>query len=281
MHLGHARTALVAWLRTQQAAGSIVMRIEDIDTPRVVAGSADSILLDHDWLGLHWDEGPIFQSERLNRYEEVLNQLRPHLFECTCTRKEWRASSAPHESTPSYPGTCRNRPSHPERNAAWRFRMDAPREFADQLHGPGHPTHDDFIVKRSDGLFAYQLVVVVDDHDSEITEVVRGADLLESTGRQIAIYEALDWTPPQWLHVPLVLGADGARLSKRDKATSIGDYRRAGWSRERLLGVLAASLGLINSPQPISLDELVGLFSIKAISREPVRIDAEVQRAPT
>lgn len=262
MHLGHARTALVTWLRARLAGGAIVMRVEDVDAPRVREGSEVSILADHEWLGLDWDEGPAHQSARLGRYDEVLAELAGRTFLCTCTRKEVHEASAPHGDPGVYPGTCREGPTHPERDAAIRFRMDAsPAPFRDALHGVVDGGHaDDFVLRRRDGLHAYQLAVVVDDHDMGITEVVRGDDLLSSTPRQIALYEALGWEPPAWLHVPLVVGEDGARLAKRHGAIAIGAYREAGWSPERLLGMLAASLGLLDTPRAAELDELLERF---------------------
>ena len=135
MHLGHARTALVAWLRARTLGGAIVMRIEDIDLPRVREGSEKSILRDHEWLGLDWDEGPVNQSERFGRYEKVLDSLHRHVFYCTCTRKELQEGRAPHGPPNAYPGTCRNGPKHPERDAATRFRAEGVRGFDDLLHG--------------------------------------------------------------------------------------------------------------------------------------------------
>lgn len=268
MHLGHARTALVTWLRARAADGAIVMRIEDLDAPRVREGSEGSILADHEWLGLDWDEGPHHQSTRLDRYDEVLAELGDRTFPCTCTRKEVHEASAPHGDPGVYPGTCREGPTHPERDAAIRFRMDgAPAPFRDALHGLVDGGHaDDFVLRRRDGLHAYQLAVVVDDHDMAISEVVRGDDLLSSTPRQIALYEALGWEPPGWLHVPLVVGEDGARLAKRHGAIAIGAYRDAGWSPERLLGMLAASLGLLEEARPADRAELLERFRSVALT---------------
>lgn len=271
MHLGHARTALVTWLRARSQGGAIVMRIEDIDAPRLRRGSEAAILADHQWLGLDWDEGPIRQSARLARYDEVLASLAERTFPCTCTRREVHEASAPHGDPGSYPGTCREGPSHPGRDAAIRFRMDAaPGTFVDALGGEiagGH--RDDFVLRRRDGLHAYQLAVVVDDHDMRITEVVRGDDLLSSTPRQIALYRALGWEPPAWLHVPLVVGPDGARLAKRHGAIGVAAYREAGWSPERLMGMLASSLGLVPEPGPTSLHALLDGFALERIGARP------------
>lgn len=274
MHLGHARTALVAWLRARTAGGRIVMRIEDLDPPRVKPGSEASILRDHEWLGLDWDEGPIRQSERFDRYAEVLETLRARgrVYPCTCTRKELQdaAAQAPHGEEPVYPGTCRAHPSHPDRSPAWRFAIGETFDtrgpgFVDVLQGPRPGTAGDPILRRSDGLFAYPLAVVVDDHDRAITEVVRGDDLIAATSKQLALYDALGWSRPDFLHVPLVLGPDGMRLAKRHGAVGVADYRDAGWSAERVLGWLAWSLGLADDDAPIDRDTLRERFDLARV----------------
>lgn len=278
MHLGHARTALVAWLRARTHEGRILMRIEDLDPPRVRPGSEASILRDHAWLGLDWDEGPLRQSTRSERYVEALAHLRSagRVYPCTCTRREVQeaAAQAPHGDEPVYPGTCHTHPLHPEREPAWRLSLgdtpDAPGpSFVDLLHGPQPGAAGDPILRRSDGLFAYPLAVVVDDHDQAITEVVRGDDLLSATSKQLALYDAFGWSRPAFLHVPLVLGPDGARLAKRHGSVGVAHYREAGWTRERLLGLLAHTLGLVDTPARVSLDELRARFTLGALHREP------------
>lgn len=258
LHLGVARTALLAWLDARAAGGVLLHRVEDLDGPRTVAGAAAAIADDLRFLGLDWDEGydggttpgPYHQSQRGDFYERALAELarRGLLFPCSCTRKEVReASSAPHgELGPQYPGTCRLRPQHPERPQSLRFRMpDVPHAFVDGVFGAvDMDVRDDFIVRRADGLYAYQLAVVVDDIAMGVTHVVRGADLLSSTHRQLALYAALDAAPPRFSHVPLWLSPDGRRLAKRDGAVAVADYRAAGVSPHRLLGALAASVGL-------------------------------------
>ena len=238
MHFGHARTALVAWLRARQLGGEVVMRIEDIDTPRVVPGSADAICRDHEWLGLTWDEGPFFQSSRFEAYEAALDQLVSDelVYPCTCSRKEIAAiASAPHgDEGPRYPGTCRHGPTHPDRPAALRFRFDDPSPgFDDRVAGAFREgmVGGDFVLRRADGVFAYQLAVVVDDAAQHITEVIRGADLLSSTPRQIALYRALGYEVPAFVHLGLVVDEDGVRLSKRHGATAIAAAPRGGEDR--------------------------------------------------
>ncbi|MFW6049792.1 MAG: tRNA glutamyl-Q(34) synthetase GluQRS [Myxococcota bacterium] len=291
LHLGHARTSLVAWLRARTLGGSLVMRIEDLDGPRVREGATEAICADLRWLGIDWDEGPdvggargpYVQSQRVPFYEEALEELarKGFIYACTCTRREIRAiASAPHgEETPRYPGLCRRGPTHPGRPASLRFRMQEPSPgFRDVVHGRigAGLVGGDFVVRRSDGLFAYQLAVVVDDAAMGVTEVVRGDDLLTSTPRQIALYRALGRPEPAWLHVPLVLGPDGKRLSKRHGAVSIAGYREAGWSAERVVGMLAASLGLVRRGAEADPAALLPSFDPERLPREPATLDPPV-----
>jgi glutamyl-tRNA synthetase len=282
MHLGHARTALVTWLRARQLGGRIVMRIEDIDRPRVVPGSADAICRDHEWLGLDWDEGPLLQSTRDEAYEVALNQLHQAglVYRCTCSRKEITAiASAPHgEEGPRYPGTCRNGETRPVRPAALRFRFDEPSPgFEDRIAGPycAGSVGGDFVLRRADGMWAYQLAVVVDDAQSQITEVIRGADLLSSTPRQIALYRALGYAVPGFAHVGLVIDREGRRLSKRHGSTAIESLRDAGASPEEVVGLLARSLGLTSTDSPIRARDLVSRFSLTKISASSFAWDAK------
>lgn len=263
------------------------MRIEDLDTPRVREGSAEAICRDLRWLGLDWDEGPdvggafgpYVQSERRSAYDEALAVLERGgwVYPCTCTRREIQAiASAPHDDEgPRYPGLCRDRPQHPSRPASLRLRLPEPSPgFEDAVHGRTGPglVGGDFVVRRADGLHAYQLAVVVDDAAMDITEVVRGDDLLTSTPRQIALYRALELAEPAWLHVPLVLGPDGKRLSKRHGAVAIADYRDAGWSPERVVGMLAASLDLAPPDTERSAADLVGPFDPARLPRGPITL---------
>jgi len=274
MHLGHARTSLVTWLRARGLGGQIVMRIEDIDRPRVVSGAADEICRDHEWLGLDWDEGPVFQSTRGEIYEAALDTLSGAslVYPCTCSRKEIaKVASAPHgDDGPRYPGTCRNGPTKPDRPPVLRFRFDDPSPgFEDLLCGvyPEGKSGGDFVLRRFDGIWAYQLAVVVDDADMGITEVVRGADLLSSTPRQIALYKALGCDVPRFAHVALVVDPNGVRLSKRHGATPIEALRDAGRSAEEVIGELACSLGITTTAAPIQPEELASRFAIDDISR--------------
>jgi len=286
-HFGTARTALIAWLAARSAGGTLVLRLEDLDGPRVVQGATEAILSDLRWLGLDWDEGPdvggafgpYLQSQRAERYAGALAVLERQglLFECSCTRRELVSlASAPHgELGPVYPGTCRESPMHPERPRALRFRMgESGAGFVDRVHGrvPASPA-DDFVVRRSDGLFAYQLAVVVDDIAMRIGEVVRGDDLLSSTARQIALYRALGAEPPRFAHVSLVLGADGARLAKRHGAIAIADFRAAGETPESVVGRIGASLGLCEPGARRRPRDLIDGFSFDRMPQRPFQLD--------
>lgn len=282
MHPGHARTALVTWLQARKQGGKIVMRIEDIDRPRVIAGAADEICRDHEWLGLDWDEGPQFQSDHDESYERALATLQAAslVYPCTCSRKEIaQIASAPHgEDGLRYPGTCRNGVTNPRRASALRFRFDDPSPgFEDALCGPfpAGGSGGDFVLQRADGIWAYQLAVVVDDAEAGISEVIRGKDLLSSTPRQIALYRALGHPVPRFAHVGLVLDAEGKRLATRDKAVSISSLRTSGRSAEQVIGQLAWSLGLTPSSAPISTEELISSFALDTISRSSFTWDAK------
>jgi glutamyl-tRNA synthetase len=298
LHLGNARTALVAWLAARAMGGSFVMRIEDLDPPRVVVGAEARILDDLRWLGLEWDEGPDVggphapyrQSERSERYREALARLAAagRLYACDCTRSQLRgALSAPHGGEgPPYPGFCREKklPIDLEvdvppggRAPALRFRVEEAVEvvFEDAVAGTVRQQVarevGDFIVRRSDGLFPYQLAVTVDDGLMEIEEVVRGADLLDSTARQILLQEALGYPRPAYAHVPLVLAATGERLAKRDRPATIRAIRDARVPPEALVGELARSLGLAPNAAPVRADDLVANFAWERLSRQSWR----------
>jgi glutamyl-tRNA synthetase len=282
MHLGHVRTALVTWLQARKRGGSILMRIEDIDGPRVVEGAADGIFRDHEWLGLDWDEGPVYQSKRSAAYEDALERLRAAglVYPCTCSRKEIaEIASAPHgDEGPRYPGTCRDGPTKAGRAPALRFRFDDPSPGFDDLVSGRFPEGEaggDFVLRRADGTWAYQLAVVVDDSDAEVSEVIRGADLLSSTPRQIALYRALGRPVPSFAHVGLVVDAEGRRLSKRYRSTSIEALREAGAQPEELIGQLAKSLELTPTAAPARPEELLGPFSLTRIPGTSFPWDAE------
>jgi glutamyl-tRNA synthetase len=286
LHLGVARTSLCAWLSARAAGGQIVLRIEDIDTPRVVEGSAQQIMDELCWLGLDWDGEPVWQSQRSALYDDAIAKLAAQglVYRCTCSRREIaQIASAPHaELGQRYPGTCRERESHPGRPASLRFRMPTPApSFVDRLHGAQAaeqwPAFDDFVLRRADGVYAYQLAVVVDDLAQGITQVVRGDDLLSSTPRQLALMEALGADAaslPSYLHVPLVLSAQGVRLSKRFGSTSLATLRAQGVTPERVVGLLAHSLGICERAQrEVAARALISRFDPARLPRAATRLD--------
>jgi len=226
LHLGSLVAAVGSYLFAKRAGGRWLVRIEDIDTPRVVPGSAEEILATLRRYGLQWDGDVVWQSQRTALYEAALDTLRERglVYDCACSRAELqRAASAPLGREPVYPGTCRN--GLPPGRAARAIRFRAPDEviaFDDLLRGRVEENvareTGDFVVRRADGLFAYQLAVVVDDEEQGVTQVVRGADLLSSTARQIALQRALGYRTPEYAHLPLAVNAEGAKLGKRDAA---------------------------------------------------------------
>ncbi len=304
LHLGNARTALLAWLAARAAGGALVMRVEDLDRPRVRPGLEARQLDELRWLGLGWDEGPDLggpagpyrQSERGDRYRAALSRLVEAglAYPCFCSRAEIAAATqAPHgpaDDGPRYPGTCRAlAPAELARRSsarapAWRLRVEPGRvTFDDAVHGPcGFDVAaetGDFVVMRADGIAAYQLAVVVDDAAMGITEVVRGDDLLPSTARQLLLYQALGLPPPRFAHVPLVVGEDGERLAKRHGAASLGELAAAGVAPEAVIGLLAALCGLAPPGARCSAGELVAGFGWSRLSRSPARLTAEVLAA--
>ncbi len=283
-HVGNARTYLIAWLSARAQKAKIILRIEDIDSPRVKIGAADGLAQDFRWLGLEWDEGPIVQTERLPRYEAALEflKVRELVYPCTCTRSDIEnAASAPHveHEAPVYPGTCASRKvadaAKLSTSFAWRMRTQH-RTFAwtDGFLGPQSISlgtlGGDFVVWKSAGTPAYQLAVVVDDAEMGVTEVVRGDDLVPSTPRQLLLYEVLGKAPPRFVHVPLVVGADGRRLAKRHGDARLASLRAAGVRPEKLLGWLAWTCGWLERPEPIRACDLIERFSWTAIPRAPL-----------
>ena len=271
LHLGIARTALIGWLRARSLGGELHLRIEDIDGPRVRPGAAEAIVEDLRWLGLDFDGPRVVQSERLARYDEVAKMLadRGATFRCTCSRREIASvASAPHsEDGPTYPGTCREGPTHPERPAALRMRMAEPTpSFVDAVVGECSGVGGgDFVLVRKDGVPSYQLACAVDDHDSAITEVLRGDDLIASTARQLAIFDALGWERPTYAHVPLLMDDRGKRLAKRDKARSVRSMRDAGEAAEAIIGRLAHSAGICDAPSARTAASLIDGFDLDAL----------------
>jgi glutamyl-tRNA synthetase len=288
LHLGNARTALIAWLWARRAGGRFLLRLEDLDRARVRRGCAEAQAGSLAWLGLDWDGEPVAQSQRTRLYDDAIAALRERgvLYECFCSRADVRrAASAPHgPDGPIYGGTCREltageraRRLRLGRPPALRVRMAGDVAFRDDLAGEQRETLErtsgDIVVRRSDGVVAYQLAVVVDDAAQGVTHVVRGADLLASTARQLGLYDVLGLTPvPSYAHVPLLLGGDGERLAKRHGAVGLSELRQAGADPRALVGWLAHSAGLLERAEPCSPAELVDAFTPDALAREPARV---------
>ena len=285
LHVGGARTALFSWLYARKHGGRFVLRIEDTDLERSTAESVNAILEGMAWLGLEYDEGPFFQTRRFDRYAAVIGELidRGLAYRCDCSRERLEAlreEQMSRREKPRYDGHCRERDVSGDAPHVVRFRtpVDGTTVVDDLVQGRvvfPNAELDDLIIRRSDGSPTYNLTVVVDDLDMDITHVVRGDDHLNNTPRQMHIVEALGRTPPRYGHVPMILGQDGSRLSKRHGAVSVVQYRDAGILPEALLNYLVR-LGWSHGDQEIfTLDEMIELFDIDAVHRASSRFDTE------
>lgn len=282
MHLGNVFSAMLAWLSVRSQNGEMVLRIEDLDPDRCRPEYAETLKGDLRWLGLDWDREQTPQSRRTAAYAAAFDKLADLglVYPCYCTRGELHAASAPHASDGRvlYAGTCRG--LTPEQRAektkkpAWRL-MVPEREYAftDGLQGFFAENLaaecGDFIIRRADGVYAYQLAVVTDDAEGGVTQVVRGMDLLDSTPRQLYLYELLGKQPPEFYHVPLLTAPDGRRLSKREKDLDLGALRQ-NHTPEQLLGKLAHLAGVTDSPEPASARELAAIFNWNNVKTEPI-----------
>lgn len=296
LHLGNARTFLVNWALARQQNWEVVLRIEDLDGPRIKAGASQQAIELLTWLGLDWDEGPYYQLHDQSAYQAALESLlqRGAIYPCTCTRKQIEAASlsAPHghEHDLRYPGSCR--PSTDDsidadllgaEGVAWRIRVpDEPTTFDDRFAGTQtfnvQQTVGDFLVATKAGLTSYQLTVVVDDARQKIDEVIRGDDLLASTPRQMLLYDRLQLgQPPNYYHLPLVIGEDGRRLAKRHGDSRLVQYRDQGVARERVLGLLGEWCGL-GTREELSIDEFLGRFDFAKLSRDSIVFTAADDR---
>lgn len=285
LHIGGARTALFNWLFARHHGGKFILRIEDTDRERSKEEYLRDILDSLSWLGLHWDEGPYFQSERMDLYRQYAFRLLEEgkAYRCYCTPEEleeMRKKALAEGRKPKYDGRCRDRRDHPDRPFAIRFK--APQGgvtvVEDLLRGKvtfRNEELDDLIILRSDGTPTYNFCVVIDDATMGITHVIRGDDHLNNTPRQLMIYEALGWEPPKFAHVPLILGKDRTRLSKRHGATAVSSYRQEGFLPEAMVNYLAR-LGWSYGDQEIfSLDELIEKFSLENVSLSPAVFDLD------
>jgi glutamyl-tRNA synthetase len=297
LHLGNARTFLVNWCMARQFGWRMVLRIEDLDGPRVKRGADQAALDDLAWLGLDWDAGPVRQSGRAAAYQAAADWLvaAGHAYPCVCTRREVElAASAPHAEDGSavYPGTCRGRfptvaaaRAAAGRAPAVRFRVPddaaaAVVAWPDAFRGPQRVDAralGDFVIAKADGTAAYQLAVVVDDADAGVTQVVRGDDLVDSTPRQVLLYRARGMADrvPTYCHLPLVTGPDGRRLAKRHGDTRLDAYRAAGVERGRVLALLARWCGVADAGTHITPQELIARVQLTNLPREPVTFSAD------
>ena len=282
LHVGNVRTALLAWLFARSAGARFLMRVEDLDRSRVRPGIEEAQLADLRSIGLDWDGPIVRQSERMGLYEEAVARLDDEdlLYPCYCTRREIRAAvSAPHgiPAADRYPGACREltRAERAEKEAAGRppaLRVRAEGAwvaFEDRLLGRQEGDTDDFVVRRNDGAPAYQLAVVVDDAAQGVGEVVRGADLVDSTPRQILLARLLGLPVPRYAHVPLVLGPDGERLAKRHGAVTLEDLIARGDGPGDVLAWMARSLGLAGPGEKPAIEVLLARFDPEELPREP------------
>lgn len=287
LHLGHARTFLLAWWHARQRGGTVLMRMEDLDTQRSRRDWADGALRDLEWLGLDWDGPVVWQSDRMELYRAAVNELvtEHRAYACVCSRGDVRrAQSAPHDPSeePRYPGTCRGRfaaPGDAGPNARVGLRFDTMPargrqvSFVDGIHGPfGQDVEavvGDFLVGRRDGSPSYQLAVVVDDADQHVNEVFRGGDLLSSTPRQILLQEALGLPHPSWFHAALVADETGRRLAKRHDALGLRMFRERGVDARRVVQWVARSAGM-HAPEPTTANEAIAAFQLPRSSPDVV-----------
>ena len=287
MHLGNLMCCLLAWLSAKSKGGQVLLRIEDLDTQRCPRSYADAIVDDLAWLGLAADgpTPPVYQSDRSEIYQRYFDELsrRGLVYPCFCSRSELHAAEAPHASDGRiiYAGTCRKLTAAQrsakmqQRRPAWRIKVaDELIAFTDMHYGrqQANLAHEcgDFILRRSDGVYAYQLAVVIDDALMGVNQVVRGCDLLSSTPVQLYLYRLLNLTPPSFCHIPLLTDAAGRRLSKRDGDLEIAALRQHFGSPEPIIGLLAYLAGQLPKPEPLTAAELLLLFRPEKVPLENI-----------
>ncbi len=282
LHLGNLRTALFAWLQVRLQGGEFLLRFDDLDEPRVVAGSKEQIMQDLRWLGIDWDGKPYSQTDHIASYKDALGILSEKglTYPCYCSRKDiQQAASAPHGATGVYPGTCREltleeqRLKQKNKQPAIRTQVaDKEVNFYDQIQGSQQQSLvkncGDFVVKRADGLFAYQLAVVIDDIQQGVTDVLRGKDLLDSTARQMSLFDRFDSAAPRYWHVPLVKNDAGERMAKRDGSDSVATWQAQGRDAQELVAHFAKSVAFVDSETyRISPNELLSKLTIESFRR--------------
>ena len=278
MHLGNVFSALLSWLSAKSQRGRWLLRIEDIDHGRSRQAYADLLMDDLEWLGLTWDGEPVYQSQRSDIYEHYFQELRQRglTYPCYCTRADLLAAQAPHESDGRvvYPGTCRQAPRRDGVAAATRLMVPDERVTIEDGHY-GTQSVDmardvgDFIIRRKDGGWAYQLVVVVDDALMGVTEVVRGQDLLLSAPQQAWLARLLGFEAPRFVHLPLLCNQQGQRLSKRDQSLDMASLRER-YTAKEMVGQLAYHAGLIPQPEPTSPQDVLAYFDWNKVPKENI-----------
>lgn len=290
LHLGNVLCAMLAYLSARSEGGRFLLRIEDLDVPRCPRRLAEDCMAGLEWLGFTWDEPPLYQSQRSSVYQHYLQQLEQQgrIYPCFCTRAQLQASHAPNlgDTQWVYGGTCASlTPAQAAALAAHRppaMRLRVPNQdvaFTDGLFGPQQENLardcGDFILRRSDGLFGYQLAVVVDDALSGINQVVRGRDILSATPRQIFLQQCLGFATPEYIHIPLLMDASGRRLAKRDKDINLSALSHR-FTPEDILGLLAAAAGVLPAFQPTSLEALIPRFQWSSIRQEDIRLPERI-----
>ena len=295
LHLGNVLCAMLAYLSARREGGRFLLRIEDLDIPRCPRLLARQAIEDLAWLGFTWDEEPLYQSERTAIYEQALKHLETQglIYPCFCTRAQLHATFAPNlgDTQVIYPGTCaRLTPEEAAERARLRapaLRLRVPDEdvsFTDGLSGPQRENLardcGDFVLRRSDGLFGYQLAVVVDDALSGVNQVVRGRDILSATPRQLYLQRLLGYPQPAYFHIPLLMDEQGRRLAKRDRDLDLTALARR-FSPEEIIGMLACAAGLQEEPRPAPLDELVPHFNWAKVKREDIRLPDILRKEKT
>lgn len=285
LHIGGARTAQYSWLYARRMKGTFILRIEDTDLERSTPESVQAILDGMNWLDLNYDEGPFYQTKRFDRYQEVIDEMlaKGTAYRCYCSKErleQLRETQQANKEKPRYDGKCRELTVPQEGPFVVRFKnpISGKVEFDDLVLGPlsfANTELDDLIIARSDGTPTYNFTVVVDDWDMQITHVIRGADHINNTPRQINILRALGATPPSYAHIPMILGVDGKKLSKRHGAVSVLQYREEGFLPEALLNYLVR-LGWSHGDQEIfSTEELIKYFDIKEVHKSPAAFNRE------